>query len=325
MKILITGVAGFIGFHLAKKLLTLNFNIIAIDNLNNYYDISLKKDRLKVLENYSKKNNKKFQFIKTDIKNSKKMNQIFLKNKFSLVFHLAAQAGVRFSIKNPDQYLESNIIGFYKILNLCKKYKTKHLLFASSSSVYGNSKKYPSQESSNTDSPVSFYAASKKTNEVMAYAYANIYNLPVTALRFFTVYGPYGRPDMSLYKFFKNIINKKPINVFNFGKHVRDFTYIDDAIEILIKIKDKRPKGKIPYQCFNVANGKPHKIMNYIKFIKEIAKQNVKINYLKLQKGDVEKTYASNKLIKRLIKKIKVTSLKDGLKKYYSWYINYYN
>jgi len=244
MKILITGVAGFIGFHLAKKLLTLNFNIIAIDNLNNYYDISLKKDRLKVLENYSKKNNKKFQFIKTDIKNSKKMNQIFLKNKFSLVFHLAAQAGVRFSIKNPDQYLESNIIGFYKILNLCKKYKTKHLLFASSSSVYGNSKKYPSQESSNTDSPVSFYAASKKTNEVMAYAYANIYNLPVTALRFFTVYGPYGRPDMSLYKFFKNIINKKPINVFNFGKHVRDFTYIDDAIEILIKIKDKRPKGK---------------------------------------------------------------------------------
>jgi len=325
MKILITGVAGFIGFHLAKKLLTLNFNIIAIDNLNNYYDISLKKDRLKVLENYSKKNNKKFQFIKTDIKNSKKMNQIFLKNKFSLVFHLAAQAGVRFSIKNPDQYLESNIIGFYKILNLCKKYKTKHLLFASSSSVYGNSKKYPSQESSNTDSPVSFYAASKKTNEVMAYAYANIYNLPVTALRFFTVYGPYGRPDMSLYKFFKNIINKKPINVFNFGKHVRDFTYIDDAIEILIKIKDKRPKGKVPYQCFNVANGKPHKIMNYIKFIKEIAKQNVKINYLKLQKGDVEKTYASNKLIKRLIKKIKVTSLKDGLKKYYSWYINYYN
>ena len=325
MKILITAVAGFIGFHLAKKLLTLNFNIIAIDNLNNYYDISLKKDRLKVLENYSKKNNKKFQFIKTDIKNSKKMNQIFLKNKFSLVFHLAAQAGVRFSIKNPDQYLESNIIGFYKILNLCKKYKTKHLLFASSSSVYGNSKKYPSQESSNTDSPVSFYAASKKTNEVMAYAYANIYNLPVTALRFFTVYGPYGRPDMSLYKFFKNIINKKPINVFNFGKHVRDFTYIDDAIEILIKIKDKRPKGKVPYQCFNVANGKPHKIMNYIKFIKEIAKQNVKINYLKLQKGDVEKTYASNKLIKRLIKKIKVTSLKDGLKKYYSWYINYYN
>ena len=325
MKILITGGAGFIGFHLAKKLLTLNFNIIAIDNLNNYYDISLKKDRLKVLENYSKKNNKKFQFIKTDIKNSKKMNQIFLKNKFSLVFHLAAQAGVRFSIKNPDQYLESNIIGFYKILNLCKKYKTKHLLFASSSSVYGNSKKYPSQESSNTDSPVSFYAASKKTNEVMAYAYANIYNLPVTALRFFTVYGPYGRPDMSLYKFFKNIINKKPINVFNFGKHVRDFTYIDDAIEILIKIKDKRPKGKVPYQCFNVANGKPHKIMNYIKFIKEIAKQNVKINYLKLQKGDVEKTYASNKLIKRLIKKIKVTSLKDGLKKYYSWYINYYN
>ncbi len=325
MKILITGVAGFIGFHLAKKLLKLNYNITGVDNLNNYYDISLKKDRLKILQNLAKKNKKKFNFILTDINNEKKMDQIFLRNKFSIVFHLAAQAGVRFSIKNPNQYFNSNIIGFYKILNLSKKYKIKNLLFASSSSVYGNSKKFPSIESSNTDSPISFYAASKKTNEVMAYAYASIYNLPVTVLRFFTVYGPYGRPDMSLYKFFKNIINKKPINVFNFGNHVRDFTYIDDAIEMLLKIKDKKPRGKVPYQCFNIANGKPQKIMNYIKLIKEITKQDVKINYLKLQKGDVEKTYGSNKLIKKLMKKIKVTSLKDGLKKYYLWYINYYN
>jgi UDP-glucuronate 4-epimerase len=324
MKILITGAAGFIGSHLCLKLLELGHHIIGVDNLNNYYDIKLKKDRLKLIKNYAKNKKKKFQFIKADMSKIQMMKKIFSRNKFSIIFHLAAQAGVRFSIKNPDQYYQSNIKGFYNILDLSRQFKINHLFFASSSSVYGDSTDLPSKETSNTDRPISFYAATKKTNEVMAYAYSAIYKLPTTALRFFTVYGPYGRPDMSLYKFFNNIIKGKSINVFNHGKHERDFTYIDDVIKILVKIKDTIPKGDTPYQCFNIANSKPVKIIDYIKLISKVLKRDVKIKYLDLQKGDVKKTHASNRVIKKKVGKFKPTKLKEGLKKYHQWFLRYY-
>ncbi len=324
MKILITGAAGFIGSHLCLKLLELGHQIIGVDNLNNYYDIKLKQDRLKLIKDYAKNNGKKFKFIKTDISKNQMMKKIFSNNKFSIIFHLAAQAGVRFSIKNPDQYYQSNIKGFYNILDLSKQFKINHLFFASSSSVYGDSTDLPSKETSNTDRPISFYAATKKTNEVMAYAYSAIYKLPTTALRFFTVYGPYGRPDMSLYKFFDNIIKGKSIDVFNHGKHERDFTYIDDVVKILVKIKDTVPKGDTPYQCLNIANSKPIKIIDYIKLISKVLKKNVKIKYLGLQKGDVKITYASNKVIKKKVGKFRPTKLEEGLKKYHQWFLKYY-
>tara|TARA_B100000787_G_scaffold156574_1_gene132762 strand:+ start:44 stop:1021 length:978 start_codon:yes stop_codon:yes gene_type:complete len=324
MKILITGAAGFIGSHLCLKLLELGHQIIGVDNLNNYYDIKLKQDRLKLIKDYAKNNGKKFKFIKTDISKNQMMKKIFSNNKFSIIFHLAAQAGVRFSIKNPDQYYQSNIKGFYNILDLSKQFKINHLFFASSSSVYGDSTDLPSKETSNTDRPISFYAATKKTNEVMAYAYSAIYKLPTTALRFFTVYGPYGRPDMSLYKFFDNIIKGKSIDVFNHGKHERDFTYIDDVVKILVKIKDTIPKGDTPYQCLNIANSKPIKIIDYIKLISKVLKKNVKIKYLGLQKGDVKITYASNKVIKKKVGKFRPTKLEEGLKKYHQWFLKYY-
>ena len=324
MKILITGAAGFIGSHLCLKLLELGHQIIGVDNLNNYYDIKLKQDRLKLIKDYAKNNGKKFKFIKTDISKNQMMKKIFSNNKFSIIFHLAAQAGVRFSIKNPDQYYQSNIKGFYNILDLSKQFKINHLFFASSSSVYGDSIDLPSKETSNTDRPISFYAATKKTNEVMAYAYSAIYKLPTTALRFFTVYGPYGRPDMSLYKFFDNIIKGKSIDVFNHGKHERDFTYIDDVVKILVKIKDTVPKGDTPYQCLNIANSKPIKIIDYIKLISKVLKKNVKIKYLGLQKGDVKITYASNKVIKKKVGKFRPTKLEEGLKKYHQWFLKYY-
>ena len=324
MKILITGAAGFIGSHLCLKLLELGHQIIGVDNLNNYYDIKLKQDRLKLIKDYAKNNGKKFKFIKTDISKNQMMKKIFSNNKFSIIFHLAAQAGVRFSIKNPDQYYQSNIKGFYNILDLSRQFKINHLFFASSSSVYGDSIDLPSKETSNTDRPISFYAATKKTNEVMAYAYSAIYKLPTTALRFFTVYGPYGRPDMSLYKFFDNIIKGKSIDVFNHGKHERDFTYIDDVVKILVKIKDTVPKGDTPYQCLNIANSKPIKIIDYIKLISKVLKKNVKIKYLGLQKGDVKITYASNKVIKKKVGKFRPTKLEEGLKKYHQWFLKYY-
>ena len=324
MKILITGAAGFIGSHLCLKLLELGHHIIGVDNLNDYYDIKLKKDRLRLIKNYAKDKKKKFQFIKADIAKIQMMKKIFLSNKFSIIFHLAAQAGVRFSIKNPDQYYQSNIKGFYNILDLSRQFKINHLFFASSSSVYGDSTDLPSKETSNTDRPISFYAATKKTNEVMAYAYSAIYKLPTTALRFFTVYGPYGRPDMSLYKFFDNIIKGKSIDVFNHGKHERDFTYIDDVVKILVKIKDTVPKGDTPYQCLNIANSKPIKIIDYIKLISKVLKKNVKIKYLGLQKGDVKITYASNKVIKKKVGKFRPTKLEEGLKKYHQWFLKYY-
>jgi len=319
--ILVTGCAGFIGYHLCKKLIEKKYNVIGIDNINNYYDIELKKDRLKELKYF--KNN--FKFKKTDISNYKILEKLFKKYKFTYVVNLAAQAGVRSSIKNPSSYVESNVVGFFNILDLSKKFKIKHLLFASTSSVYGNNDNFPSKESYNTDQPLSFYAATKKSNEVMAYSYSYIHKLPCTSLRFFTVYGPYGRPDMALFKFTNSIRKNKKIDVYNNGNHIRDFTYIDDVIQYILILIPKKPNGPIPYEVFNIGNSKPTKLMSFLKSIQKALGKKAKIQYKELQKGDVHTTHSSIvKLIKKTGYRPKI-SIHDGISKFINWHIKYYN
>ena len=322
MNILITGCAGFIGFHLSLSLLDKkNVKVYGIDNLNNYYDINLKKNRLKIL-----KQNKKFVFSKLDInKDNKKIDLIFKKNKFEYVVNLAAQAGVRYSIKNPREYLDTNIVGFYNIIDLSVKYKIKHFLFASTSSVYGNTSKFPTSEKQSTDLPLSFYAASKKCNEIIAASFSNIYKIPTTALRFFTVYGPYGRPDMSLFIFTKNILKSRPIHLFNHGKHIRDFTYVDDVVNSINPLLNKPLKSKIPFQVINIASSKPHQLKKFLNIIeKKLAKKSL-VRMSKLQLGDVYKTYASTKSLNKKIGKIKLTSLNKGISNFINWYKKYYD
>ena len=321
MKILVTGCAGFIGYHLCKKLLNNSkYSIYGIDNLNTYYDINLKKDRLKNL-----KNKKNFFFKKIDIKNNTKLNDLFKKNRFNCVINLAAQAGVRFSIQNPKTYFNNNVIGFFNIIENVKKYKINHLITASTSSVYGNNKTFPLIEEFNTDKPLSFYAATKKTNEVMSYSYSNIYNIPITVLRFFTVYGNYGRPDMSLFKFTKNIKDSKKINLFNFGKHERDFTHVDDVVSSIIKIIKLPSKNKVPYQVFNVASGRPKKLKYFVNLIEKNLNKKASLNMLELQKGDVVKTHASTKKLDNKTKNFKRKSFEVGIQSFIKWYKNYYN
>ena len=277
MKILVTGCAGFIGFHLVRDLLKNKKNkIYGLDNLNSYYDINLKKKRLEIL-----KKNKNFFFYKIDLEDKENLKKIFKKN-FNIVFNLAAQAGVRYSIFNPKIYFNSNIKGFFNILNACKENHVQHLIFASTSSVYGSNNKFPLKEDFNTDRPESFYAATKKCNEVMAYSYSSIYKLKVSCVRFFTVYGPYGRPDMSLFKFVEAIKLKKFISLFNYGNHTRDFTYIDDVVFFLKKIMKR--KNKIKYETFNISSSNPTNLKKYIQVIEKNLKLKAKIKLLKLQK-----------------------------------------
>jgi len=323
MKILVTGCAGFIGYSFCKKILdSKRYTIFGVDNLNSYYDVKLKKSRLTIL----KKNNKNFFFTKLDIKNQKKLINFFKKNKFDIVVHLAAQAGVRHSIHNPKTYFDNNVFGFFNILEACKSIKVKNLIYASTSSVYGNVNKFPIKETANTDKPLSFYAATKKTNEVLAYSYSNIYKLRTTGLRFFTVYGPYGRPDMALFKFVKNIILKKEINLYNYGKHTRDFTYIDDVVSFIIGIIEKKnvKKELIPYTVFNIGNGKPIHLKNFLRLIENKLKIKSKIINLPFQIGDVKKTHANVKKINSIIK-FKKTEVKSGITNFINWYTDYFN
>tara|TARA_B110000444_G_scaffold231104_1_gene238839 strand:- start:2149 stop:3120 length:972 start_codon:yes stop_codon:yes gene_type:complete len=321
MKILITGCAGFIGYNLCRKLLIENkYKIYGIDNINDYYDVELKKSRIKDL----KKNYKHFNFKKVNISNKNLISKLFIKEKFTHVINLAAQAGVRFSIENPLPYVESNLIGFFNILDASRKNKIKHLIFASTSSVYGDSKKFPLKETSNTDKPLSFYAATKKSNEVMAYSYSNIYGLPCTGLRFFTVYGPYGRPDMALFKFTKSIINNDTIELFNQGNHIRDFTYIDDVTTSIVKLIDKASTQKIPFEIFNIGNSKPEKLKLFLTLIEKTLGINAKVKLLKLQKGDVHKTHADTSKIVKKINYKPHTKISEGIKKFIDWYINFY-
>tara|TARA_Y100000816_G_C26107628_1_gene589193 strand:+ start:5906 stop:6925 length:1020 start_codon:yes stop_codon:yes gene_type:complete len=332
-KILITGAAGFIGFHVALNLLKSGKKVIGIDNLNNYYDINLKHSRLKILEKF-----KKFSFIKLDLIDEKKLKKIFQKNKFQTVVNLAAQAGVRYSLINPRSYINSNIVGFFNLLDLSQKHKVKHFVFASTSSVYGALKKMPFKESYSTDLPIQLYAATKKSNEVMAHSYSHIYKLPTTGLRFFTVYGPWGRPDMALFKFTKNILSNKKIEIFNFGNHSRDFTYIDDIVQGIVKSLKKIPKIKkkfsskksslavstAPFEIYNIGNGKKVKLMKYIAEIERYLKVKAKKKYMQIQQGDIKDTHANLDKIYGNLRYKSTTPVEKGIKNFLDWYLEYY-
>ncbi len=321
MKILITGCAGFIGFHLSRKLLQQKYSVVGIDSLNNYYDVNLKKNRLKEI----KKNYKKFNFFKIDLCNYKKTYNFFRKNNFNYIVHLASQAGVRHSIKNPWSYIDNNINAYVNILESCKnKGKTK-FIFASSSSVYGNSLNFPLREDSNTNSPIQMYAVTKKTQELISSAYNNLYNLNIIGLRFFTVYGPWGRPDMALFKFVDNINKNKKIDVYNYGKHVRDFTYIDDLVESIYKIILSRKNNKNKkFKVYNIGSNNPIKLTNFISIIEKKIKKVAKKNFLPLQKGDIPKTHSDNNKFIRDYKFKPITSHEEGISKFIDWYLDYY-
>ena len=332
MKILITGSSGFIGFHLSKLLLEKGNNVHGIDSMNNYYDVSLKKARLKILLKY-----KKFRFSKANLENNKKIENIFRKFKPQIVIHLAAQAGVRYSIDKPKVYLKSNIDGTFNIIESSHKIGAKHLIMASSSSVYGANKKIPFKEIDKTETQLSIYASTKKANESMAHSYSNIWNIPITMLRFFTVYGPWGRPDMALFKFTKGIIENKKIDIYNNGKMYRDFTYIDDivnGINLLIKkppnLKHKKKykndslSSVAPFRVLNIGNTKKVYLLNFIKEIeKELGKKAIR-NYMPLQKGDVKQTLSDTSLLKSITKYNPKTNYKTGIKNFLKWYQEYY-
>ena len=319
MTILITGSAGFIGYHVSKKLLNLNYKIIGLDNINNYYDIKLKKKRLINL-----KKNKKFSFNKIDLCNYNKLNNLIKKNRIKIIVHLAAQAGVRNSIKNPKNYFKSNLEGFFNILEVSRNNRIKHLIFASTSSVYGENNKFPLNENDKTDHPLSFYAATKKSNEVMAHSYSHIYKLPCTGVRFFTVYGPFGRPDMALYKFTNNIVKNKLIDLFNYGNHQRDFTYIDDVVDGVVSLIKKFPKKNTPYEIFNIGNGKSKKLIDYLKYIERYLLKKAKIRKLPLQNGDIIKTHSNIKKLKNFTNYKPKTDIDLGISKFIEWFKDYH-
>ncbi len=319
MTILITGSAGFIGYHVTRKILNKNIKVIGIDNINNYYDINLKKNRIKDL-----KKNKKFFFYKVDLSNYKKLNNIVKNEKIKIIIHLAAQAGVRYSIKNPRTYFKSNLEGFFNVLEISRHNNIKHLIYASTSSVYGDSKKFPLSEINRTDNPLSFYAATKKSNEVMAHSYSYIYKLPCTGVRFFTVYGPFGRPDMALFKFTKNILNNQPIELYNKGNHFRDFTYVDDIVEGIYSLIKKQSKKSIPYEIFNIGNGTPKKLLDYLKHIENNLNKISKTKKLPLQVGDIVKTHSNINKLKKYTGYKPKTNIKIGISRFIEWYKDYY-
>lgn len=322
--ILITGAAGFIGFHLARRLLEDGYRVCGIDNLNNYYDVRLKELRLSILKKYSE-----FSFAKVDISDKNKVNEIFSANSPDVVVNLAAQAGVRYSIDNPDAYIESNIIGFYQILEACRhSYDTcghpvKHLLYASSSSVYGNQKKTPFSVTDPVDKPVSLYAATKKSDELMAYTYSHLYGIPATGLRFFTVYGPYGRPDMAYFSFSEKIMKGEPIKIFNQGNLYRDFTYVDDIVEGMVRMLNNPPLPNAEgdrHKIYNIGNNKPVKLMDFIKTLEEeLGKEAIK-EYLPMQPGDVYRTYADIEDLEADFDYRPATEIEEGLGKFAAWY-----
>lgn len=315
--ILVTGAAGFIGFHLSKRLLDEGKKVIGFDNMNPYYDVRLKKSRLNILKEYDN-----FIFIKGDLADKEAVNRIFEQDQPEIVINLAAQAGVRYSIENPDAYIESNIIGFFNILEACRYHKPKHLIYASSSSVYGANKKVPFSTEDKTDQPVSLYAATKKSNELLAYAYSKLYSIPSTGLRFFTVYGPYGRPDMAYYSFTEKIIKGEPIKVFNNGDMYRDFTYIDDIVEGIFRLLEFIPRedeNNVQYKVYNIGNNHPEKLMDFIEILEEcIGKKAIK-EYYPMQPGDVYQTFADVGDLMEDVGFKPGTGMKDGIEKFVNW------
>ncbi|MDN6292858.1 MAG: NAD-dependent epimerase [Tetragenococcus halophilus] len=334
MKLLVTGAAGFVGFHLSKKLLEKEIEIVGLDNMNDYYDPQLKEDRLAIL-----KEKANFTFYKIDLKDKQDVEQLFEDEKPTHVINLAAQAGVRYSIENPYAYVDSNLIGFINILEACRHNPVEHLLYASSSSVYGGNKVAPFSTNHNVDHPVSLYAATKKSNELMAHTYSNLYDIPTTGLRFFTVYGPYGRPDMAYFSFTNRILKGEMIDVYNHGNMERDFTYIDDIVSGIEKLIDKAPQSNnqwdeekddisesfAPYKIYNIGNNSPIKLMRFINALESALGQEAKKNYMEMQPGDVKRTYADMTDLENDIGFKPSTSIEEGLEKFVSWYKEYYN
>ncbi|AIQ95459.1 GDP-mannose 4,6-dehydratase [Prochlorococcus sp. MIT 0604] len=330
--ILITGVAGFIGSFLAKKLIEENYFVVGIDNLNDYYDISLKEKRLEFVKEAAKDKNN-FSFHKISIEKDKELDFIFKKYDPSIVVHLAAQAGVRYSIENPSSYIQSNLVGFSNILECSRKVNSEHLIYASSSSVYGGNRLLPYSENHSVNHPISLYAATKKSNELLAHAYSHLYKIPTTGLRFFTVYGPYGRPDMAPMIFAKAILSSKPIDVYNFGKMSRDFTYIDDVVNAIkdccfkkafvdknFDQKSPNPSSSFaPFRIFNVGNSRPVELMDFVRLLEKYLGKKACIQYKPIQKGDVISTYADMTNIKEWINFESSTSIEKGLKEFCEW------
>lgn len=333
MKILVTGAAGFVGFHLSKSLLEQDIEIIGIDNMNDYYDPTLKESRLNILRDYEQ-----FTFHKVDLKDKEDVDAIFEKYQPSHVINLAAQAGVRYSIENPYAYVDSNLVGFMNILEACRHYPVDHLLYASSSSVYGGNRVAPFSTNHNVDHPVSLYAATKKSNELMAHTYSHLYGIPTTGLRFFTVYGPYGRPDMAYFSFTNDILAGKPIKVFNHGKMERDFTYIDDIVEGIEKLIEKAPTVNkdwdeskddlstsfAPYKIYNLGNNSPIPLMRFINALESALGKEAEKIYMEMQPGDVQRTYADVSDLEHDIQFKPSTSIEEGLEKFVNWYREYY-
>ncbi|MFO7753724.1 MAG: NAD-dependent epimerase [Desulfobacteraceae bacterium] len=335
MKVLVTGAAGFIGFSLSRRLLKEGYRVAGIDNLNDYYDVSLKEKRLEIL-----KNEAEFEFIHASLEDRKSIRDVFQSGKFDYVVNLAAQAGVRYSIQNPDAYVDSNLVGFCNILEGCRNTDVKHLVFASSSSVYGLNTEMPFSVQHNVDHPISLYAASKKANELMAHTYSYLYGLPATGLRFFTVYGPWGRPDMALFLFTDAILKNEPIKVFNHGNMQRDFTYIDDIVEGVLRVMTHVPEpdenwssdspdpsssGKAPYRLFNIGNNQPVALMDFIRAIENALGRTAEIDFQPLQPGDVPATYADVSSLMEVTGFKPATSVQEGIGKFVEWYRWYYN
>lgn len=331
--LLITGTSGFIGFHLAHKLLKNGYKVVGIDSMNDYYDVRLKEDRLSILSE-----NENFLFFKQKLEDYDSLKKIFEEHNFEIVVNLAAQAGVRYSLTNPQAYINSNITGFLNILEACRHNNVGHLLYASSSSVYGANKSMPFRVKDTVDHPISLYAASKKSNELMAHTYATNFGLPVTGLRFFTVYGPWGRPDMALFLFTKAILNNDPIDVYNHGEMSRDFTYVDDIVEGIVRLFDHPPTGSSewdaqnpnpsssfsPYQLFNIGNNEPVPLLDFIKAIEDATGRKAIMNFMPIQPGDVPATYADVSALKELTGYKPKTPVREGVQKFVEWYKCYY-
>ncbi|SDN58937.1 NAD-dependent epimerase [Bacillus sp. OK048] len=333
MNILVTGAAGFIGFHLSKRLLDENYHVIGVDNLNEYYDAHLKKDRLNILEK-----NVNFEFYKIDLADQESLIPIFENRSINIVINLAAQAGVRYSLDNPHSYVHSNLFGFINILEACRHYQVEHLIYASSSSVYGANSNIPFSTKDSVDHPISIYAATKKANELMAHSYSHLFNIPTTGLRFFTVYGPWGRPDMAYYSFTKAIVEGNTLKVFNNGDMSRDFTFIDDIVEGIIKLLDHPPKNNnnwdrkkpdpsssyAPYKIYNIGNNNPVKLMEFIQILEKLIGKKAKVELLPMQPGDVKETYADITSLQKDVGFSPAIPLEIGLGKFVDWYKKYH-
>ena len=346
-KILVTGAAGFIGFHLTKRLVELGHQVVGLDNLNDYYDPKLKLDRLSEMgiqqsieENklYQSKLKSGYSFLKLNLEDWDNLNSLFIKEGFDKVINLAAQAGVRYSLDNPRAYINSNIVGFINVLEASRHHSIKHLTYASSSSVYGLNESQPFSTQHNVDHPISLYAATKKSNELMAHSYSHLFNLPTTGLRFFTVYGPWGRPDMAYFLFTKAILEDKEIKVFNNGEMSRDFTYVDDVVEGIVQVNDKPPAGnkswsgkspnpedsKAPFQIHNIGNNSPVNLLEFIEIIERTLSKKAKKVFLPMQPGDVSSTYADVESLMRSVGYKPKTVLRDGVESFVAWYKKYY-